>query len=310
MSSTLAIGITYYNEKELLTECLESLQLQTVMPDEVLIYDDNSTFPANDYLPATFPLPIRVIRNPENKKPAFGRNLLIEEAKSIYIHFQDADDLFKPNCIEKIKKKIIETEADFIVNDVESQKNGQIVASKVMNVAELYHTNIVSYGISGSYLVPSITYKKELAKTIGGFRPANILPQSEDYDFHIRLAYVAKSYAIIDETLIIQRLRDNSHSSTNQKQVYTSGLQALQLLKQELSSQYHEVIAQRAVKMGIALYGMKYYSESSIAFKFANSITHNLFPTQTPLYKFLVRLVGIEYTIDISTLYQRIKKLF
>jgi glycosyltransferase involved in cell wall biosynthesis len=307
---SLTIGITYYNEKELLTECLNSLAVQTMLPDEVLIYDDCATFPATEYIPTNFPLPIKIFRNPENKKPAFGRNLLIQEAQSIYIHFQDADDLFKPTCIASLKAKITETEADFIVNDIESQKNGELVAKYVMEVGNIVKGGFVNYGILGSYLVPSITYKRSLALNLGGFKDATILPQSEDYEFHIRLAHYAKNHAIIEQALVIQCLRNNSHSSTNQKQVYTSALAALKLLLKELPTQYHETIAQRAASIGTTLYGMGHKTEAKTAWDFAKKYGQNLFRYRHPVFKFFANIVGIENMELISKHYREIKKKY
>jgi glycosyltransferase involved in cell wall biosynthesis len=305
---TLAILITYYNEKELLTECLESLRVQTVMPDEIMVYDDCSTFPAVDYLPNNFPLQIKVIRGTENKKPAFGRNLLMEETSCTYVHFQDADDLFKPNCVEKIKEKIMDTGADFLINDIEAQKDNQIVALRVINVSNITNKNIVSYGISGSYLVPSVTYTKELAKIVGGFRLADVLAQSEDYEFHIRLAHTAKKPAIIDESLVIQRLRNNSHSSSNQNQVYISGLKALQLLRESLPKIYHKNIADRASKIGTILYLMDDIVQAREAWIFAQKDGYQLFNDRNKIFQLLVKIIGIEKSEYLSRKFQKMKK--
>jgi GT2 family glycosyltransferase len=71
----LAVLLTYYNEKTLLTECLSSLASQPEPPDEVLVYDDASVFPAQDFL--LFPHPfstLKIFRGEKNRGPAFGRN--------------------------------------------------------------------------------------------------------------------------------------------------------------------------------------------------------------------------------------------
>jgi len=53
MPPTISVLITYYNERELLTECLRSLAAQTQLPDEILIYDDASTYRQLSMCPQT-----------------------------------------------------------------------------------------------------------------------------------------------------------------------------------------------------------------------------------------------------------------
>ena len=69
----LSVLITYHNEGELLTECLESLFQQEDRPDEVLIYDDASSVPAEKFVKY---FPVKIIRGEKNKGPAIGRNKL------------------------------------------------------------------------------------------------------------------------------------------------------------------------------------------------------------------------------------------
>ncbi len=52
--STLAVLITYHNERALLQDCLESLRSGPETTDEVIVYDDASTYPAEDYLADRF----------------------------------------------------------------------------------------------------------------------------------------------------------------------------------------------------------------------------------------------------------------
>jgi glycosyltransferase involved in cell wall biosynthesis len=80
----------------MLQECLQSLDSQSVAVDEVLIYDDCSLYPAEHYLG---PGPVRVIRAAQNKGPSVGRNCLLDECSSEYVHFHDADDLFQAKLV-------------------------------------------------------------------------------------------------------------------------------------------------------------------------------------------------------------------
>lgn len=90
----ISILITYYNERELLTECLCLCYHQLEPTDEIIIYDDASHNPAIDYIPAG--VSARVIRGEIDRGPSAGRNILLAESRCNYVHFHDSDDVFAP----------------------------------------------------------------------------------------------------------------------------------------------------------------------------------------------------------------------
>src|SRR5205807_8952919 len=114
----LSVGvlITYYGERELLRECLESVAQQTRLPDEILIYDDASDAPAEKYVPQG--LPVTVLRGAENRGPAYGRNRLLHASTSSFVHFHDADDLFSPGWHTRVSDALDATGADAVFTEI------------------------------------------------------------------------------------------------------------------------------------------------------------------------------------------------
>ena len=125
MKPTIGILIVYYNEKKLLTECLDSIFSQAVMIDEVIVYDNCSEFQAKDYIPKKYK--VEIIRGAENRGPGYGRNQLLNQSKSEYVHFHDADDLFLPDWYEKIQEAIIKTRADIVLTEITSSQNNKLL---------------------------------------------------------------------------------------------------------------------------------------------------------------------------------------
>ena len=80
---------------------------QTTPIDEILIWDDASSFPAKDFAPPH--VKVRIVRPEKNCGPCFGRNALLAEAKSQYVHFHDADDGFYETWCEEVKSQITKT---------------------------------------------------------------------------------------------------------------------------------------------------------------------------------------------------------
>jgi glycosyltransferase involved in cell wall biosynthesis len=304
MACSLAVLITYYNEKELLTECLNSIFAQTVPVDQIIIYDDASSFPATDYIPPGFP--VRVIRGEENGGPGFGRNELLKTTKCEYVHFQDADDLFHSDWCRQVKESIAKTQADVVLTEISSYKEGSLVCEKVMGLDRLSEiSDLIKFALMGSILVPSTTFRRDIALSSGGYRTKDILPQSEDFDFHVRLAATGATYAIINKPLIIQRLRENSHSQ-NTKLCYTSAIKSITLLSEELSTEYHNDLAEASARIGSVLYKMGAKSEAKEAFILANQLGQPYFLFQGKIYRMIARRLGQNYAEISSSIYRKI----
>ncbi len=50
----IGVLITYFNERDLLNQCLDSLFAQSKSPDEILIYDYASESSAENYVPTGY----------------------------------------------------------------------------------------------------------------------------------------------------------------------------------------------------------------------------------------------------------------
>jgi glycosyltransferase involved in cell wall biosynthesis len=87
----VSIVIPYYNKKDTINRCIQSVLNQTFTNWELILVDDNGEEPLewnehwNSY-------PIEVLTNPKNLGAAQSRQLGQEMAKGQYIAFLDADD--------------------------------------------------------------------------------------------------------------------------------------------------------------------------------------------------------------------------
>lgn len=97
--STITVVIPCYNGSAFLREALDSVLAQTHAPLEVIVVDDGSTDDSADVAEACGP-PVRVIRQ-ENQGESVARNRGIDEARGDWIALLDADDLWKPEKLER-----------------------------------------------------------------------------------------------------------------------------------------------------------------------------------------------------------------
>jgi len=102
--SRLAVAaiMPLYNKRDTVVEAVESMLLQTRLPDEIIIVDDGSTDGSGDLVEARYgshPL-VRIIRQ-ENRGAGAARNAAIRAATAPLLAFLDADDKWLPQRIEK-----------------------------------------------------------------------------------------------------------------------------------------------------------------------------------------------------------------
>ncbi len=95
----ITVVIPCYNGSRFIRETLESVLAQTLRPLEVLVIDDGST-DDSAAIAESFGEPVRVIRQP-NQGESVARNRGIDEARGEWIAFLDADDIWKPEKLQR-----------------------------------------------------------------------------------------------------------------------------------------------------------------------------------------------------------------
>jgi glycosyltransferase involved in cell wall biosynthesis len=305
--ASLAVLITYHNERGLLRECIESLSSQRYGPDEILVYDDASTFPPAPYVPTgAF---VRVVTGAENHGPAYGRNILLRESRCEYVHCHDADDLFHPDWCREVRAVIEREHPDIVLTEIASVREGFPVSDAVLGLDRLsLDGDLVRFGLEGSLLVPSTTFRRELALRIGAFRTREVLQQSEDFDFHIRLAAAAQSRAVIRRPLIVQRLRADSHSA-DLKSCWTSARDAIALLSKDLPDTYQSDLASASARVGSELFAIGEHADARNAYRLARRLGAPSFLHRPASYRIVARIFGQEAAEWIGVIRQKLVRL-
>jgi len=297
---SLSVLIPYYGERELLWECLTSLSNQIQPVDQILIYDDASPAPPDPYVPPG--LPVKILRAGANRGPAYGRNQLLAAATTSHVHFHDADDLFSPEWHARVRNALETTDADVVFTEIDVADEQGIRSRRVLALDRLAaDADLVRVCIQGVMLVPSGTYRREVVEAIGGYRTT--LWQSEDFDFHVRLAATQPRYTVIDDALVTIRVRAHGRSQ-DRVQTCCSMVEAITLLARELPSEYRADLADAAARAGSTLFKIGARDQARSAFHIAKQLGPPRFSSQRPLYRHLARLVGYEATESLALTYR------
>ncbi len=296
----LSILITYYNEGEILLKCLDSIINQLDNDDKIIIYDDASPIPAQNYISGNYN--VTLIRGEKNLGPSIGRNKLLKLATTKYVHFHDADDIFSPNWSKIIKKELIRPNLDALFTEISTYENGVLISNNIQGLTEMKtQEELVKFCLRGAILTSSGTYRTSLVNEIGGYREC--LWQSEDFDFHIRLAAKGIKYKIVREPLIMRTQK--AGRSIRENEVYLSQLKAVELLSNELESFYKRELSEAAARIGSKLYKLGLYDDAKKSFNLAYQLGTPRYLSQGFLYKFSAKIFGPIASEKISAVYRK-----
>ena len=109
----VSVIIPTYNRGNLIINSIKSVLNQTFKNLEVIIVDDGSTDNTQDKVNKIKDSRIKYIKLYSNKGASYARNVGIKNATGKFISFQDSDDIFYPNKIEKQLKNIINKNSIF-----------------------------------------------------------------------------------------------------------------------------------------------------------------------------------------------------
>lgn len=298
----LAVLITYHNEGELLRRCLTSLAGQTRPVDEIIVHDDASAVRPDSHIPRG--LPIRVVRTEPNVGPARARNTLLRETEATFIHFHDADDEFAATWSAKVLEALEVPDTDAVFTEVSwiAETGGRAQQDLGLS-AVAAGADLVRFCIRGALLVPAGTYRRDAVTAVGGYRES--LWQSEDWDFHVRLAANRIRFQILREPLVVIHRRADSRSELR-REVWVSALQAAELLAGELSTDYRQDLSDAAGRIGSTLFQLGARAEARRAFSLAAQLGQPTFGHLRPLARVLARLGGPEAAERVGAAYRRV----
>ena len=227
MKPTVSIITPVYNSEVFIKETINSVINQTYKEWELLLIDDGSTDESvtiiNQYV--NDKSNIKLIKNKKNQGAAISRNKGIIEAQGDYIAFLDADDLWKPEKIEKQLKhmKIHQCEVCFssyeLIDEQGNELNKTVKALPVLSYDKLMKSNYIG-NLTGVYN----------AKILGKITCPNLRKRQDWLMWLNALKVSGKPAYGIKESLAFYRIRKDSMSSNKfnllkyNYQVYKKGL--------------------------------------------------------------------------------------
>lgn len=212
----VSVVIPTYNRAGLVGRAIESVLNQTYEDYEIIVVDDGSTDDTKECVQAIGDERVKYVKSPVNRGQANARNIGIRRAKGKYIAFQDSDDVWLPEKLEK-QMRIMESAEDsvgMVYSMFEYQNAGKqmSVPYPPKELSQDIKTGFIFPHLFAGNLVgmPTALVRREVFDRVGIFDTK--LSCLEDFEMVLR---IAREYHVemVEEVLVHTYFTNGSVSS-------------------------------------------------------------------------------------------------
>lgn len=246
--------ICAYKESKYLEECIKSVKEQTVKSNIIL-----STSTPNDYIrKLAKQYDIKMYINEGEKGIGQDWNFGISQTTTDYVTVAHQDDIYKPNYLEEIVKKI-EKKKDFIIafTDYREIKNGKeieltrnlkikkilLFPLRIFRKSRLIKRGVLSLG--SPICCPSVTVNAKLA----GKKPYETKLKCDlDWETWEKMSKTKYPFLYISKELMCHRIHEESETSN--------------LIENNIRLEEDLIMLKRFWPDGIAKFIMKFYKKA------------------------------------------------
>lgn len=208
-SALVSVIIPTFNSEKYISDTIISVQNQTYQNWEMLLVDDGSTDETKTII-ITFLTDKRVQFYPLEKNSGTGvaRNFALAKANGKYISFLDADDLWKPEKLEKQIAFMQTNELPFTfsfydcIDEQGNSLNKRVEAPRNLSYRQLFFCNYVG-NLTGIY---DVDYFGKIS--ISSIR------KRQDWMHWLTILKKIKTAKPVPESLAFYRIRENSLSTS------------------------------------------------------------------------------------------------
>ena len=207
----VSVIIPTFNRANVISETIDSVLAQTYRDIEIIIVDDGSTDDTAKKL-SVYGNRIRIVHQ-ENAGTSAARNRGIEVSTAKIIAFQDSDDLWRPNKLERQLSLLARLDSSVpccLCNALMQNLYGdgrELLSFDIAGISSAYPEglwlNVTEVLASRPVLFnQTVAVRREALEKVGGFDAE--LRNAEDYDLSLRLS-LEGPWAFITEPLTIWR---------------------------------------------------------------------------------------------------------
>lgn len=202
-----------FNSSNYISQTIYSVLNQTHQNWEMIIVDDCSTDETFSVISnfATQDVRIKVFKLDQNSGAGIARNFAIQEASGNYIAFLDADDLWKPEKLEKqlhfmqVQKIPFTFSFYETIDEIGNLRNETITTPSKITYKQLYYCNWIG-NLTGIYSVDFF-----------GKIPISAIKKRQDWMLWLQIVKQIETAIPVPESLAFYRVRQDSISASKWK---------------------------------------------------------------------------------------------
>ena len=209
-SPLVSVIIPTFNSEKFIAETIQSVQSQSYQNWEIIIVDDASTDKTISIITgiAQFEPRLKWFQLIENSGTGVARNTALEHANGRYIAFLDADDLWKPEKLQKQIDFLLANNIPFTfssydcMNEEGKSINKTVIPPQNLSYRQLFFCNYIG-NLTGIYDTQFF-----------GKIPISPIRKRQDWMHWLTLLKKIKIAKAVPESLAIYRVREDSISAS------------------------------------------------------------------------------------------------
>ena len=254
-----SVIIPLYNKEKFVENAVNSVLQQSFADFEIIIVEDCSTDKSREVVSKIQSNKIKILHHQSNKGLSAVRNTGIKNSKANYITFLDADDVWKPNYLEKINALIHQfSEAKLFATNYEELYPNHLILLPKNNSIHFESDTLIPNFFQISLAQPlycscSLCVEKSVFEKVGYYDEK--ITFGEDVDFNIR-ANSEYKLAYSKEALVTYTMfSENQITNTSIRNKVIPDFDAYEKLANENSSlkkylDFNRYVFARHYKMG------------------------------------------------------------
>ena len=194
---------------------LESLRVQTLPPNEVVLVHDGPITPELQEVVAEYmeKLPLKPVYIEHNSGLSHALNVGLKACHNEWVARMDTDDISKPHRLAVMAREIqLHPEVDIMGSFARRIDDKGIRGGELHR--PVHHATIRKYIWTCPMIHPTVCYKKDKILAIGGYNPS-AGPRQDDYELWFRCARAGYIFHNVPELLLQYRFTSDNIRKNN-----------------------------------------------------------------------------------------------
>jgi glycosyltransferase involved in cell wall biosynthesis len=207
----VSVVIPVRNRAGLVEASIRSVLAQTYSHFELVVVDDASEDATAEAIRAVTDPRVRLVRRSLRGGPSVARNDGLAAARGEWVAFQDSDDLWLPEKLEKQVSALYASPVPPVAVYTSYRRDDGRSLDVLPRLRPGLDGDVTPALLRGNFITPqTLMVRRDLALQIGGFDPA--MPPLEDWEFALRLSRLGP-FRHVAEPLVEYRLQADSLST-------------------------------------------------------------------------------------------------